>query len=512
MIDETGKNNNQKDSAVITFLIGNGFDIGLGLNTSYKDFLSTYLKQPSKTKIIEKLKQTISRDISLWGDAELAFGKLRFSSLGTDSYSVVSDCLQDFNTALSEYLQKEEKRFVSPSEELQRSFCSGLCSYYLVLGDYPTRNELRRLTRFNSLKVNIVNFNYTETIDKLIPPSGTIALPKWGNVHVQINDICHVHGALSVGQSRLFGVNTIAQVEDADLSSDSKALLVKPEVDRLARFGLEPMAKDMIDESDTVILFGLSLGASDQLWWDYLLDYIQYKPEHRLCLMQHVKKARSSRLPGEEGLWAQHECERFYDAIEPQKRRNINTKALDRRIYVSTRGPHHDPDGQETFCDPFHLAWFGKKLVTGYNSTTGSSSRGVALSKIIESKGNSYCSPEARGTFTFDYSNNNGEYVIGEGDAMFRTRWSKASNTSIHAYKDGKGIVAIALLKNAGEIESIHTIEGDFSSRVRTPRIGDAIVWKNEKDKYAITKIVSIKDDTRGDDHDSLTCDYLVFG
>lgn len=128
----------------------------------------------------------------------------------------------------------------------------------------------------------------------------------------------------------------------------------------------------------------------------------------------------------------------------------------------------------------------------------------------ITQKTKVFCSPCKKGSFTFDYSNNNGEFVIGDGEAMFRTRWSKASDTSIHAYRDGKGIVGIALLKRVGDIESIRTIEGDFSSRVRSPQIGDAIVWQNGKGKYAITKIVSIKDDTRGADHDELTCDYVV--
>lgn len=128
----------------------------------------------------------------------------------------------------------------------------------------------------------------------------------------------------------------------------------------------------------------------------------------------------------------------------------------------------------------------------------------------ITQKSNVFCSPRKKGSFTFDYSSNNGEYVIGERDALFRTRWSKASNTSIHAYKDGRGIVSIAILKDVGDIENIQTIEGDFSSRARTPRVGDAIIWRNEAGKYAITKIVSIKDDTRGDKCDELTCDYAI--
>ena len=363
-----------KTDAVVTFLIGNGFDLGLGLRTKYSDFIPIYLSRPSNTDVIAKLKEKVSQNSEFWGDAELAFGKLRFSTFGKESYSVVKECVTDFSDVLSEYLQNEERRFQVPADELKLAFCTLMCSYYQRLGEYPKRNELKRLKRFNRLKVNVINFNYTETIDKMLPPSGTMTLPEWGKVEVQINEVCHVHGALSVGTSRSFGVNMSSQIEDTILTPEARMLLVKPEVDRMARWGLEPMAKEMIDESDTVVLFGLSLGTTDQLWWNYLLDYIQYKPEHRLCLMQYVEEARGTRLPGEEGLWAQKECRKFYDAVDPQKMKYGNTTDLDRQIDVSLRGPQLDPDGHETFCDPFQLTWFGKKLVVDRPQSSASPS------------------------------------------------------------------------------------------------------------------------------------------
>lgn len=47
-----------------------------------------------------------------------------------------------------------------------------------------------------------------------------------------------------------------------------------------------------------------------------------------------------------------------------------------------------------------------------------------------------YVSPALSGTVTFDYSNNNGRYVVGAGDFAFETAWSGASDTAIHAYRD----------------------------------------------------------------------------
>jgi len=35
------------------------------------------------------------------------------------------------------------------------------------------------------------------------------------------------------------------------------------------------------------------------------------------------------------------------------------------------------------------------------------------------------------GRVTFDYSNNNGKYIIGNDELLFETAWSKASGDSI---------------------------------------------------------------------------------
>ena len=116
--------------------------------------------------------------------------------------------------------------------------------------------------------------------------------------------------------------------------------------------------------------------------------------------------------------------------------------------------------------------------------------------------------------FTFDYSNNNGVFDIGSGDYLFSTKWSKASDTSIHAYSDCNTITSIGRIKNVENISniSISDIENvDFSSRCRTANINDIIVWKNIYGKIAVTKIINIKDDSRNDSVDEVKCQYKIF-
>lgn len=122
-----------------------------------------------------------------------------------------------------------------------------------------------------------------------------------------------------------------------------------------------------------------------------------------------------------------------------------------------------------------------------------------------------YHSAALRGTATFDYSNNEHVYAIGEGQALFETKWSKASDVSIHAYRDGSSVSAVALATGISEIGEIRDASAyDFSSRTRTPRVGQIVIWRNLNGLYAATKIIGIKDDSRGADHDELSFDYVI--
>ncbi|MDO5324491.1 MAG: DUF4062 domain-containing protein [Clostridia bacterium] len=128
-----------------------------------------------------------------------------------------------------------------------------------------------------------------------------------------------------------------------------------------------------------------------------------------------------------------------------------------------------------------------------------------------------YSNADISGSFTFDYSNNDGQYTIGSGKYAFATKWTKASDRAIYAYKDGAGIEGIARIKNCSDLKYAIEMKCDFSSRVRTPEIGDIIIWKNKYGHFAATRIVSILDDSRGADHDELmpmrsTCERICGG
>ncbi len=115
------------------------------------------------------------------------------------------------------------------------------------------------------------------------------------------------------------------------------------------------------------------------------------------------------------------------------------------------------------------------------------------------------------GRVSFDYSNNSSSYALGEGQHLFETQWSKAGKTSIHAYRDGASIEAVAIAKGAAAISEVRDAEAyDFSSRVRTPKLGEVVIWRNVNGLYGATQILDIKDDTRGDEVDEVVFDFVL--
>jgi len=122
-----------------------------------------------------------------------------------------------------------------------------------------------------------------------------------------------------------------------------------------------------------------------------------------------------------------------------------------------------------------------------------------------------YESPALSGVVVFDYSNNNGHYVVGAGDMAFETAWSAGSNTAIHAYTDPPSIGSVALVSNVNSIsEIVDARQYDTSSRVRTPRLGEIVVWQNTAGYYLATRIDKLQSRSHGCAKDEITFTYVI--
>jgi formylglycine-generating enzyme required for sulfatase activity len=122
-----------------------------------------------------------------------------------------------------------------------------------------------------------------------------------------------------------------------------------------------------------------------------------------------------------------------------------------------------------------------------------------------------YHDPDLTGRVTFNYSNNDGRYSIGRDELFFETKWSKASDRSIHLYNDPLSIVGVA---EASQLQSYWDVTDpasyDMSSRVRTIQEGEHAILKNSHNRFAVLRILDIKDRTRSDTIDELTFEFWI--
>ncbi len=115
------------------------------------------------------------------------------------------------------------------------------------------------------------------------------------------------------------------------------------------------------------------------------------------------------------------------------------------------------------------------------------------------------------GEDAFDYGSHNGRYIIGSGVLEFETKWTKATDTSIHVYNDPPSINGVALARGCESISQVESAELlDYTSRFRTPSCGQIVVLRNTEGFYAAVHVLGIKDDSRHDDRDEVRFRYAI--
>lgn len=134
-----------------------------------------------------------------------------------------------------------------------------------------------------------------------------------------------------------------------------------------------------------------------------------------------------------------------------------------------------------------------------------------AVEPMVSFASERYASPALSGTATFDYSNNNGRYVVGAGDMAFETAWSGGGSRSIHAYRDPPSIRSVALALGVSQIDDIGDASSyDISSRVRTPKLGEIAVWQNTSGYYLATKLDRLQSRGDGASKDEIEFSYVI--
>ncbi|MBL9192878.1 MAG: toll/interleukin-1 receptor domain-containing protein [Opitutaceae bacterium] len=181
---------------------------------------------------------------------------------------------------------------------------------------------------------------------------------------------------------------------------------------------------------------------------------------------------------------------------------------LQSRLYVDFRNPAEYETKYQDLVREIHGAHLVVRPPLGQNPFSGPRS---ASPPTFSPGPERYATSGLSGQVTFDYSNNDGRFSVGVGDHTFETKWSSASGTSIHAYCDGAQVDGIALVSEVRDFADIQDARTyDFSSRTRTPHIGEIVIWRNTSGYFMASRVVAVSARSRGASRDEVSFEYKI--
>lgn len=267
----------------ITFLIGNGFDLNLKLETSYGEFYKYYqsLTKPDTAEIVVELKKSINDFIKSQNDdssdENVDLDKINWSDLeiGIGQYTSKINSLNEFNIlfkdikkGLVQFLQEKENQYLFTNSLNKEKLINHLINPEQFLN--PNQDQIIKNFRGRFAaphNINVITFNYTKVLEKILGfTNKSIEL----NKETKINNIFHVHG--STDKSMILGVNDHSQIANQQLKSDIllTTSLIKPLLNENLGQLIVNQCNYSINHSQIIVLFGLSFGDTDKYWWELI--------------------------------------------------------------------------------------------------------------------------------------------------------------------------------------------------------------------------------------------------
>lgn len=283
----------------ITFLVGNGFDLNLGLRTRYADFYPYFIANAADDNMI---KDWLSEDNLLWSDLEEQLGQ-KLQKLDINNIEKFYEDKQELDELLLEYLANEQDRmsFKGNNTMIAEEFIRSLLHFKTGLSgiDEESIEETCREHGRENYTYQFISFNYTDLLDRFIDMvcekrTEMFAKESNGREHHLDKEVLHIHGTLE--REMILGVNDTSQVNNAFLTGNNEFLdtFIKERLNKNLGQRRTQTAEKMIEESDIICIYGLSIGHTDRMWWKKITDWLHRSTYHKLIIYYKDGRDRSS--------------------------------------------------------------------------------------------------------------------------------------------------------------------------------------------------------------------------
>ena len=265
----------------VTFLIGNGFDISIGLKTQYKDFYQYIINNykysdDSKNEILDEIKGNIEQ----WSNLEKKLGDYT-ECIGNDEDKLEKfyDDKFDLDIKLRDYLKTQEDRIDWVNNITIQNIRDNFGKYIYYFENLFTpveRDEIANEKGENNVNtIKIISFNYTNVIKKCI------------EVYENKFDLLYLHGSLE-RDNAILGVNDITQIKNEFFKEASDMLISMCKLEINKELGEYSISKaENLLENNIVCIYGMSMGDTDKYWWDKVVDNLIKEKIKMIIIFQY---------------------------------------------------------------------------------------------------------------------------------------------------------------------------------------------------------------------------------
>lgn len=366
----------------ITYMIGNGFDIALGLKTRYSDFLKHYCGlDKTNNPVLVRFQDKIKNDkCNLWSCAEKAFGEFDWSDFdGVNTVKTFRECLLDFQHDFEIYLKNQWNRFVLPEgdngREIASKFLEGMLRLDKFMGNRFAKEYQQSVLRPRT-NLRFIVFNYTDMLEQMwnsiLPQQGNEfhffeAIANNTRFSVDVSQPCFVHGVLSRSKY-LFGVDNSIQVKDKVIKDECErtGTLIKPYMDVDSGLGYDETANALIESSDMIVTFGLSFGLTDRIWWERLYQHVFGRGRQLVVCPYYDRKHPVMNSGDAVVLDKQNALRKIFSSLNDNQNYKFDfSRNRIRNVLLLDDFEKDVGDGKKTRCDYFGLYELGKATVKG---------------------------------------------------------------------------------------------------------------------------------------------------
>lgn len=294
----------------ILYLIGNGFDIAQGALTRYSNFYNVFSAiEPINAVEREMIDEIKGDKVQTWADLEERLGQFTKDKDAAE----FEQFYFHLSAQLRQYLIHEQERVKMHDVE---KYANDIWQpeQYLNPAERDSFNEYLAGYSESELDIYVISFNYTTLFEQALGYQGQVIQFKnrFHSAPVKLQHIYKIHGALD--GTTILGVNDPSQIANPDFAKnpDLTDILVKPQANEQLGTLVDSRCKRLVRYADLIILHGLSIGQTDNLWWQLIGNTMQERANTRIIHFRYtgttIAPLLQSRIKRRERNFL---CERF---------------------------------------------------------------------------------------------------------------------------------------------------------------------------------------------------------